>query len=196
MTRRKLLVLALLVACVAVASVGTLAYFTQQETAYNVITTGTLSMKLHDETINEDGELVPFPAWDEANGEGGIPDTMPATAVDKLVYIENTGDVDMYARIKLTQYIVPAKGVEDELNFDYITLDLNETEWIKQGDYYYYYRALLAGETTEKLFTKVTFGPELGNEYMDCVVHIVVDAQTVQAKNNSDSPLTATGWSE
>ena len=184
--RNRMLGLALIIGVLATVATGTYAYFTAEETAYNVITTGRLQMELVEETTG--GE--PWP-------EGGIENIMPGVAVDKIVYVENAGSVEFYTRIAMDQIIEAAEGVEAELSFEYITLDLNEEEWIAAEDgFYYYYRALKPGEKTEPLFTKVSFGPELGNEYMNAKVEVYVLAQAVQSANNGSEPTKALGWSE
>lgn len=182
--KKKLAVVALLVLCLAVLATGTLAYYTAQETAYNVITTGTLSMKLHDETTG--GEDFP---------DEGINGVAPGMVVDKVVYVENNGGVDFWTRIRLEEIIVAAEGVDAELSFEHITLNINTDDWTEQDGYYYYNKPLKSGKQTEKLFTTVTFEPAMGNEYMDAHVEIIVHAQAVQSRNNGDSALTATGWS-
>ncbi len=184
LTSKKVMVIAAFICCAAILATGTLAYFTAEETAYNVITTGALDMTLHEETTG--GE--PWP-------EEGVSGVMPGTFVDKVPYIENSGSVDFYARISLDKIITPAEGVTKPLDFTYITLDINDDHWIEQDGFYYYYRALKPGEKTEPLFTKVSFGAELGNEYMGATVKVTVNAQAVQSRNNTDSPLTASGWS-
>lgn len=186
-SRKRRLVLLALVLCIAAVTVsGTLAYFTAEETAYNVITTGVLDMVLHETTTGG----KPFP-------EEGLDNLMPGMVVDKVVTVENAGSVDFFLRIALEKDIQPAQGVQAELNFDHITLDINEDDWTLEDDgYYYYKRALKAGETTEPLFTTVTFEPEMGNEYMNAHVEITVRAQAVQSRNNGDSPMTAVGWAD
>ena len=181
--KKRVALIAAIVCCIAMVAAGSLAYFTAQETAKNVITTGALKMALHDETT--DGK--PFP-------EDGISGVVPATTVDKKVYVENVGNVDMYVRIALDKVITPAKGTQAELDFSNITLDIDSSKWTEKDGYYYYNRALKPGEKTEPLFTKVSFGAELGNDYMDAKVVIDVDAQAVQSKNNTDSALDAKGW--
>ena len=114
--------------------------------------------------------------------------------VTKKVHIENTGDVDMYVRIALDQKIESLSDPAAQLNFEHISLDINTADWTKQGDYYYYKKALKPGQATEPLFTTVSFDAKMGNEYMNARVRIDVDAQAVQSKNNTDSPLTAAGW--
>lgn len=181
--KKRAALIAAIVCCIAMVAAGSLAYFNAQETAKNVITTGALKMALHDETT--DGK--PFP-------EDGISGVVPATTVDKKVYVENVGSVDMYVRIALDKVITPAKGSQAELDFSNITLDIDSSKWTEKDGYYYYNRALKPGEKTEPLFTKVSFGAELGNDYMDAKVVIDVDAQAVQSKNNTDSALDAKGW--
>lgn len=183
--KKKLAVLALLVVCLAIIATGTLAYYTAQETAYNVITTGTLSMDLHDETTGG----KPFP-------EEGIKGVMPGRVVDKVVYVENDGDVSFWTRIKLVKKITASDGNTERLNFNKITLDLNTADWTEHDGYYYYNKPLNPGEETAKLFNKVTFSKSLGNAYMDARVEINVIAQAVQSKNNGSSALDAIGWGE
>lgn len=184
--KRRLVLLALALCIAAVTATGTLAYFTAEETAHNVITTGYLDMILHETTTGG----KPFP-------EEGLDNLMPGMVVDKVVTVENAGTVDFYLRVALDEEITPAQGVQAELNFDHITLDINEDDWTLAKDGYYYYNsAIKAGETTEPLFTTVTFEPEMGNEYMNAHVEITVRAQAVQSRNNGDSPLTAVGWAD
>lgn len=183
--KRRLVLLALALCVAAVTATGTLAYFTAEETAYNVITTGYLDMILHETTTGG----KPFP-------QEGLDNLMPGMVVDKRVTVENAGSVDFYLRIQLEQDITPAQGVNAKLNFDHIILDINEDDWTIADGYYYYNRALKAGDTTEPLFTTVSFAPEMGNEYMNAHVEITVRAQAVQSRNNGDSPLTAVGWAD
>lgn len=178
--RRRVAISALIVLMAALIAGGTLAYFTAEETAYNVITTGNLDMTLHEETTG--GEAFPTE---------GISGVMPGENVDKKVYIENSGNVGMFVRISVETKIVP-----DTLSLKYITLDLNTTDWTEQDGFYYYNRVLEAGETTAPLFTQVSFDKNMPNEYQACKVMIDVKAQSVQSRNNGDSALTAAGWSE
>ncbi|MGN0745866.1 MAG: SipW-dependent-type signal peptide-containing protein [Aristaeellaceae bacterium] len=181
--KRRLVLLALVLCIAAVTATGTLAYFTAEETAYNVITTGVLDMILHETTTGG----KPFP-------KDGLDNLMPGMVVEKRVTVENAGSVEFYLRVAVDKAISPAKGIQAELNFDHITLDMNTADWTLRDGYYYYNRALLPGETTNPLFTTVTFAPEMGNEYMNARVEINVRAQAVQSRNNGDSPLTAVGW--
>lgn len=182
--RRTLCITALLI-CLAAVATGTAAYFTAEETAYNVITTGCLYMDLVEETTG--GQ--PWP-------EEGISGVMPGMAVDKVVYVKNTGSVPFYVRVSIDKTITAAAGSNAVLNFDHISMDLNTEQWSMHDGFYYYYRALQPGENTEPLMTKVTFAPAMTNEYMDATVQVDVLAQAVQSANNGSDPVKADGWSE
>lgn len=183
--RRWLLGIALLITGLAVLATGTAAYFTTEETANNVITTGVIDL-----------ELVELTTGDKPWPTEGVKDVMPGMTVDKRVFVRNNGSAPLYARLRLSQSITPAEGIDAELNFDHISLDINLEHWTEQDGFYYYYRALQPGESSEPLLTKVVFDPAMGNEYMDATVHVNVLAQAVQSDNNGEDPLKADGWSE
>ena len=180
--RKRVLCLALIISGLALVATGTYAYFAAEKTTYNVITTGYLHMELVETTT--DGE--PWP-------DDGVKNVMPATAVDKNVTIQNNGSVAFYARISVEGTVTAADG--EALPFEHISMDWNTTDWIEQDGYYYYARALEAGEETEPLFTQVYFEPTMGNDYMGATVNVDVTAQAVQSANNGDDPLKAQGWS-
>lgn len=183
--KKRILCLAIIVICLASLATGTMAYFVAEETAYNVITTGCLFMDLVEET--EDGK--PWP-------EEGVSNVVPATSVGKVAYVENKGSVPFFTRALVETVIYPAPGVDAELKLEYVTLDLNTEFWTEWNGFYYYNRILQPGEKTEPLFTKVSFAPEMGNEYMNAKVEVLVLAQAVQSANNGTDPLYALGWSE
>lgn len=182
---KKIVITCIIVLCtLAIAVAGTMAFFSVSEKATNTITSGKLTMILHDETTG--GE--PFP-------EGGIHGILPSYVVDKVVYIENNCPNSEYVRIYLEKFIQAEDGSEAELNFDNITLDINEAMWTQGDDGWYYYNVVLyPGESTEPLFTKVSFDGSLGNEYANCSLQIIVHAQAVQSEHNGDSSLLADGW--
>lgn len=184
--KKRMLTAALALCCLAVLATGTLAYFTAEETAQNVITMGSLKMELVE--LDEKDE-----PWED------VENIVPGMEVTKKAYVENTGTVDFYTRVKITKTFVPAQGEElPELNTELVRLDINEKYWkLDEGDFYYYYKKPVApGEKTEPLFTTVTFSTEMGNEYQNVKVIIDLDAQAVQSRNNGESALEATGWPE
>lgn len=181
--KQKILLVAVMLCCIAVLATGTLAYFTAEETAYNVITTGILSMDLIEETTG--GE--PWP-------EGGISGVMPGMDVDKVPYVKNNGGIDFWTRMSVSMKVTGENG--NELSDKYISLNINTDAWTKKDGFYYYNSAVKPNEETEPLFTKVSFSTDMPNAYMNAKIEIIVNADAVQSKNNSDSALTATGWTE
>ena len=181
--KQKVILAAVLAICIAIFATGTVAYFTAEETAYNVITTGILSMDLVEETTG--GE--PWP-------EEGISGVMPGMEVDKIPYVVNNGGIDFWTRVSVTMKVTGADG--KTLSDEYITLNYDRDNWTEKDGYFYYNAAVKPGEETKPLFTKVTFDTDMHNAYMNARVEIDVHAEAVQSKNNGDSALTAGGWAE
>ena len=183
--KKRMLTAALALCCLAVLATGTLAYFTAEETAQNVITMGSLKMELVE--LNEEGK-----PWTN------VENIVPGMEVTKKAYVENNGSVDFYTRVKITKSFLPAQGEElPQLDTDLVELDLNEKYWERGEDGFYYYREPVApDEETEPLFTKVTFSTDMGNEYQNVQVIIDLEAQAVQSRNNGERALEATGWPE
>ncbi len=164
--KKKILIGALIVCALAIIATGTIAYFSVSEEATNVITSGRLTMVLHDETTGG----IPFP-------EAGIHGIMPGQTVDKVVYIENDCPNSEYVRIYLEKSIHSEQGSDVQLTFEDITLDINNEMWTLGDDGWYYYNAVLEpGENTEPLFTTVSFGKKLNNDYQNCGLEIIVHA--------------------
>lgn len=179
--KRKILLLSLVVALLSMASAGTYAYYTATETAENVITAGSLTFELLETTA--DGS--PYPSEPMT--------ILPGDVVSKVVTVKNTGTHPMYLRVQL----IP--GVNDSALSaeNCIRLNINEDDWTHSGGYYYYNTALAAGQTTEPLFTEVTFvGEEVTNAYLGKLFSLDVRAFAVQSEHNSASPMEAAGWPE
>ena len=180
--------------CCALMAGGTLAYFTAEERAHNVITSGGVDIELNEYTI-EDGTLVAFP-------EDGIDGVMPGMSVDKIVEVENTGASPAWVRIKVEETFVD--GVGNVLP-DVMTLDTpsgDDAPWVSKADedgavWWYYVDQLAPGETTTPLFSKVMFHKtDMDNAYQNGKAIVDVSAQAVQIANNGASALEATGWPE
>jgi len=180
--KRKFVLLAALLICISIFAGSTLAYFTASETAHNVITTGSLSMDLVEETTGG----KPWP-------KEGIKGVMPGMVVDKIPYVVNTGDIDFYTRMSVSMKVTASDG-KTILSDKHISLDYNIKDWTEKNGVYYYNGVVKSGKQTEPLFTKVTFDTKMNNAYMNARVEIDVHAEAVQSKNNGESPLSATGW--
>ena len=197
LTKKKIMSLAVIVALFAIAAAGTLAYYTDEVVAHNIITAGGVDITLNDKTV-QSGVLVDFP-------EGGIGGVMPSSTVSKVVSVTNES-AEAWVRIRLVERIEARDGSElpAVLADGTHAYELRLTEdslWEKGSDGNWYYTAPVASrETTDILFDGVTFSPKLGNEYQGCTVYIDVIAEAVQTANN-DLPASGLyeeipGWPE
>lgn len=192
--KKKLFAVAVIAICLAILASGSLAYFTAEDTAHNVITSGGVNIDVVEKTKGEGDVLVDFP-------EEGIKNVMPGAAVSKIVQVENTGASEAWIRVKVEATIVSEAG-ED------LPLTIGEDEipvmaysvlegWVDGGDGYWYYETPVAPETmTEVLFEEVVFEPSMGNEYQNCTANLIISAEAVQTANNGETVLDAQGWPE
>ena len=184
--KRKLLAAAFTVVCLSTAAYGTIAYFTAEDIASNVITAGNIDLSLKETALPENsGDPVPF---EDVIG------VMPGTQVSKIVEVENTGDHPAYVRIRLIKEVTLAEGENGEVDLSLMGLDFNTEKWTEKDGYYYYGTALNAGEITEPLFTTVSFSKDMDNRYQDGKAMVQVFAEATQVQNNADSALEAFGW--
>ncbi|MCF0149974.1 MAG: hypothetical protein HUJ80_01025 [Firmicutes bacterium] len=189
--KRKTFIAALLVACLAITAAGSIAFFNAEETAYNVITTGTIDI-----TINEWADLERTTSWDNDDHGTGV---MPGQTVVKLAEVTNSGNSDAYVRVAVEKqleldpdYEALLKGEAPDMSL--IVIDIDEN-WEDGGDGFYYYKTPLApGETTTPVFQEVTFAASMGNAYQNAVANVTIHAAAVQVRNNGTSAKDAAGW--
>ena len=199
--KRKLGIIAAIAVCLSILSVGTLAYFTSEEKAENVITSGNVLVELQEQTTGADGELVAWP-------KDGLNGVMPGSEVSKIVSVKNTGSGEAWVRITREVTIAGADGEKLPVMLEAptpddvgtavepaVSFDDNTKAWIVGDDGAFYFNSkLAAGQTTDALFNNVTLNKLLPNEYQDCTVNVVISIQAVQCANNGDSVLEAQGW--
>lgn len=180
--KRKLLILSVLAICIATLAAGTLAYFTSEGKAHNVLTTGGVEIAVQEWADEE--KTKPF---EDLTG------IMPGMTVTKIAEIKNTGASDAWVRVKVEKNIkLQGEGTPDT---DLVELNLNLTDWTQGKDgYLYYNKVLKPGEVTEPLFTAVTFNVTMGNEYQNATATVDVVAHAVQTANNGDTVMDAKGW--
>ncbi len=185
--KRKLLFLAAAVICLSIAATGTLAYFNQEYRQTNVITTGSVDIKLNEWTYDDEGKKVPF---ENLNG------VMPGTSVTKIPEVVNTGKSDAWIRVKVEKKILldGKEEISPEEVEKLISLDINEAWWTYQDGYYYYNGELEPTKTTEPVFTKVSLSKDMDNRFKNATITVDVIAQAVQVANNGNSATEASGW--
>ena len=205
--KKKVALTAAAVALVGTLAVGgTLAWFTDTETATNVVTMGKVDILLKEDG-GTDGNKVTSPEGLEYKN------VMPGDKFQKAVSIENKGN-DAYVRVKIVvsgnnvilKSLVDKKVVDskEEPNKDnditflkkgdnkFNALDLNWTKGTINGEdvcYAYVPTFLLSDEKTEEtIFDKIQIpGAEWGNEYVDQKFNIKVVADAIQSKNFDDA---------
>lgn len=179
--KRKILILSVLAICIATLAVGTLAYFTAEGRAHNVITTG--GVKIAVQEWADEGKTKPFE---------NLSGVMPNTTVTKIAEVKNTGASDAWIRVKVEKNIqLQGEGTPDT---GLVELTINTTDWTEKDGYFYYTKALKPGEVTAPIFTAVTFKADMGNEYQNATATVDVSAQAVQTANNGDAVMDAKGW--
>ena len=192
--KRKLFFIAVIVICPSLTAYGTLAYFTAEETAHNVITTGNVDIVLIDKIVGG--------VENEKEDGWSISGVMPGQKVEKEVAVKNSGSGAAWVRLKLTISITGANdeplalkiGADDSIDVIQYTLDSNV--WALKDGYIYYKESVPANGSTDSLFQDdiVQFAKEAGNEYQGCHVSIVVEAEAVQSANNGETYDQAKGW--
>lgn len=189
--KKKILLIAVVALILSILTGGTLAYFTAEDTARNVITSGGVDIAIEEWQETPDG-LVPYPGEPIA--------VMPATSVSKIVTVRNR-DARSFIRAKLELTVKDVEGKVMEIPAEtlekIIHLSMNTQDWTEKDGWWYCTGAVGTGEATKPLMTAVSFdGPNMTNEYQGCTVTVDVTAQAVQAANNGTSALEALGWPE
>ena len=193
--KKKVFSLTLVICCLAVfLTSSTLAYFTKEDTATNVITTGKIDIDLVEQTTDSDGETITV-----AEGQGGgftVEGVMPGQEVMKVVTVKNINNAQpAFVRVWVDRVFEYAREDEGELvvrayrdPYRLITADFNTEDWTMDDDGYIYYNEILGtGEETAPLFTKVMFAPEMGNEFQESTFTVDIYAEAVQSRNIKDS---------
>lgn len=194
--KKKILILSAFVICLSILAAGTLAYYTSQETAHNVITSGGVTIELVEKTVSENGDtLVEFP-------QEGLTGIMPGMDASKIVSVKNLPQAsEAWIRVKVEMQITAANGEELPLSVekgqekvDIITFDLGKNWELNEDGWYYYTDRVPGGTETEKLFESVHFAKEMDNPYQGCTAKIIITAQAVQTANNGTKVSEAQGW--
>ena len=191
--KKKILALAVIAVSLSIAAHNTLAYFTAEDKAHNVITTDGVDITIVEWQQTDEG-LVPYPKDEPIR-------VMPGITVSKIVTVKNN-EAESYIRAKFDVVVIDAMGKTMELDAatldSIITVAPNEAYWLSKeidDEWYYYKDAVDVGIVTEPLFSEVVFsGVNMTNEYQNCKVEINVVAQAVQTANNGSTVMEAAGW--
>ena len=186
--KRKILVCTLVLGVLSLSALGMSAFFTTEDTATNVVTAGNIKIELNENSLS-DGQTETVPFEDKIN-------VVPDTSVSKIVTVQNSGDHPAYIRISVEKQIILPDNIEVETDASIMEMDFNTEYWTEKDGCWCYNKSLEAGQETEPLFTCVTFAKNMDNTYQNSTARLTATAFGVQAENNGDTPLEATGWPE
>lgn len=190
-------------ACLLLAAGGTtLAYFTDSETAHNVVTSGGVDIGIVEKTKVGD-DLLDFP-------EEGVLGVMPGESVSKIVTVENTGSAPAWVRVKVDRSVLGedeaelplaaevkvkgAGGSDGVAEVEVVSFEV-EDGWVDGGDGWWYWTSPVApGGSTGVLFDAVSFAKLTPDAYQGCTASVDVSAQAVQSAHNGETVLGAAGW--
>ena len=187
MNKKKLIPLLSAVALVAVIGVGsTLAYFTDNDAANNVVTMGHVNIELDE------------PEFSAENENNTIKNVVPNQTItkDPTITVE-AGSESCYLRAKIEITELNAEQIADLLENTNIGED-----WVLAEDGYYYYQNSVSKsneDQTVDLFDTVVIPAEWGNEVADLTFEINVSAEAVQADNftpETDEAGVINGWKD
>lgn len=179
--KKKIFAVCLVLICLSITATGTLSYFTSESVAHNVITTGNVKIELKEE----------FPP-------DGVHGVMPGDGIPKTVWVENTGSAPAWVKIEVKLTATAENGTELPTVLPDGTELISAAVlpgWTKGGDgCYYYEEPLNSNDKTSNLMEKVTFSPDMGDEYQNCTVNVDITAYGVQSDNNGATVFEADGW--
>lgn len=185
--KRKILCLSVIAIMLAILAAGTIAYFTAEGRAHNVITTGSINITVVEQQKGENGMTVEYPTEPITN-------VVPGAEISKIVTIRNDGKSTAWIRVKVgTEIKLVGEGKAET---SLVVLNFDDKNWTEKDGYYYYNKPVDPTESTTALFDTVKFDPQMGNEYQNCTVNINIYAQAVQtANNNPEGGVTEVkGW--
>ena len=185
--KRKLLIVSVVAICIVILAAGSLAYFTAEGKAHNVITTGGVEIAL-EEWADED---MTIPYSKESVG------VMPGTKVTKIVQVKNTGASDAWVRVKVEKNIRLGTEIPglDNPQEELVALEINTLDWELDTDGFYRYKSVLKpGETTNPILRSVEFKSAMDNVYQNARISVDISAQAVQTANNGPTVKDAQGW--
>lgn len=189
MKKKMMLSLAAVAMVGTLAVGGTLAWFTDTETATNIVTTGNVDVKIT-ETLPENpvGYTVSRNVDGEGITYGGIE---PGTVIDKEPVISYKGDSDAYVRYKIE--FTAKKGDEALAIGDGVTFLKDEKEVTPYVNGYVYSTQIYQKNDTVAIpFDQIKFAPEFGNELAGAEIEIKIVADAIQADNLSKTGETIT----
>lgn len=182
----------LIVAAVALGALltvgGTLAWFTDTETATNVITTGNVDITLTEVAPTPEKNVDSWTAT--ANDKGGVSygNILPGEVISKDPTVTNTGANPAYVRVKAT--VTPI----EELDLTGIVYKKDGKIVTPDNGYFYCETIMQPNASGYTPFDSVEFPDTWDNDYADATITITVTAEAIQAENLGDNVTAKTAF--
>lgn len=144
MKNKKILIALVLLLVVRGAS-GTVAYFTRSDTTVNVFDSGKIDAYVTENFVSPEN-------W------------TPGTTTNTSIIATNHDDAIVAVRIKIEETWKDTNNdtLPNEIdNIPVALVNYNTTDWIKNGDYYYYNKPLSKNESTSSLVSSVTYNENI-----------------------------------
>ncbi len=186
--KKKTKMLIILISIICASSIFfSYSYFTRVTTSTNIITFGSLKLKLINNTL-KNGKEVPVL-------DNKFIDISSTGDISRIVRIKNIGKHPMFIRVYL-DVTVGNKKLDEENIIKCLSFDIGDN-WIYQDGFYYYNPELNPDEETSNLFTTVQFNIDKIKSFSKGKkVDFKVNVQAVQSENNEGEALKANGWPE
>ena len=114
---------------------------------------------------------------------------LPGNTVEKIVYVDNTGDIDVAVRLKIEEEWVASNGTKlsgiQNGNRAALISFPNPDDWIQIDGYYYYKNKLLGHSKTNNFIDSVTFNSKIEadsgcvKEYGDRIIKTVSSSSDI-----------------
>lgn len=193
MRRRAMLIV--LLACVMLIGAGfTAAYVVDQQQADNVLTFGSVSMKVVQTEKDADGEhTIPSENYSVQAASG---------VASRIVKFENVGSTPMYVRARPVMTGLNSENEpQDPTAVAGVTdFQMGDVAWVQKNpddSWWYYTEVVDVDETTDPLMTGIEFSGDFYSVVGDGGRYdFTVEAQAVQAENQAQgaTATTAVGW--
>ncbi len=189
MKKKRMIWIALILMLCLGTAVLSAAFIRRQLTAENLISFGSVNLKLHETFINEQGIEEEFDAGTET-------DITYDAIQNRIFRVENTGKNPIFVRVSFELCGEDGEGNPFEAQ-DYMNIELKKNDWVYHDGWYYYQDILEPNTETKELITDIIFNiEEITSNHPGSRYELQIDAQGVQSENNSENALQAAGWPE
>lgn len=205
--QKRTLTLAALALAALLCICGAIAYTVGTVPADNVLSFGSVKVRVCEYTLDRQGREVPF----EPDARGEYPETKASSdGVSRIVRLQNAGVQPEYVRARLSMKAVASDGSSSDAsgNVVFYVHDGAGAAWVDGGDGWYYYRGNAAGggqlepgAATENLMDSLRFTGDFHDAARGGRYKLQIEAQAVQAKNQDTNNaaldvLDVAGWPE